>query len=63
MNETKLNFIWYLNDNAINIELDCTIPLNVGDKMLYNYEGVLYHLKVERRLYIPNLNTLTIVFE
>ena len=64
MNETKLKFIWWEgNTKLTSIELDCTIPLNIGDTMVYYYQGGQYHLEVERRVYVPEVNTLTIVFK
>lgn len=64
MNETKLKFMW-LKDYPylITIELDCTFPLNIGDTMVHRHENVSYHLEVERRIYVPEVNTLTIVFK
>jgi hypothetical protein len=64
MKQTELQFkFWQDNVNLISMELDCTIPLNIGDVMIYTYEDFAYHLKVEKRLYVPSINTLTIVFE
>lgn len=64
MNETKLQFMWWEGStDLISIQLDCTIPLNIGDKMVHYYQGNKYHLEVERRIYVPEVNTLTIVFK
>jgi hypothetical protein len=64
MNQTQLQFsFWQDNVNLISMQLDCTIPLNIGDVMIYPYKDFNYHLKVEKRLYVPSINTLTIVFE
>lgn len=64
MNETKLKFMWWEgNTKLTSIELDCTIPLMIGDVMIHTQNGVDYHLIVERRIYVANINTLTIVFK
>lgn len=64
MNETKLKFMWWEgNTKLTSIELDCTIPLNIGDAMIHKHEGIEYHLVVERRIYVANINTLSIVFK
>jgi hypothetical protein len=64
MNQTELQFkFWQDDTNLISMELDCTIPLSIGDTMIYTYEDFSYHLKVKKRLYVPQVNTLTIVFE
>ena len=64
MNETKLQFMWWEGKTDLtSIQLDCTIPLMVGDAMVYKYKGIEYHLEVERRIYVPENNTLAIVFK
>lgn len=64
MNETKLKFMWCKDyPHLITIELDCTFPLNIGDTMIFSYEGGQYHLEAERRVYVPEVNTLTTVFK
>ena len=64
MNETKLKFMWWEDNSKLtSIELDCTIPLNIGDTIVHTHENVSYHLEVERRVYVPEVNTLTIVFK
>jgi hypothetical protein len=64
MNETKLKFMWWEDNSKLtSIELDCTIPLNIGDTMVHTYENVSYHLEVERRVFVPEVNILTIVFK
>ena len=64
MNETELQFYWWENETKLShMELDCTIPLNVGDAMIHKHEGIEYHLQVERRLYVPEANKLAITFK
>jgi hypothetical protein len=62
--ETKLNFTWIKNfDEHIKLNLQSTIPLNVDDVILYDYNDNTYHLKVDRRIYVPQANVLTIIFK
>mgnify|MGYP001433752947 CR=1 FL=1 len=62
--ETLLSFTWIKSFNEhIKLDLDCTIPLNVGDIMIYKYNDIIYHLKVDNRVYVYEVNILTIVFK
>jgi hypothetical protein len=62
--ETKLSFTWIKEFEVhIKLELECTIALNVGDAMIYKYDNINYHLIVDNRVYVPEVNVLTIVFK
>ena len=64
MKQTELQFMWWEgNTKLTHIELDCTIPLNVGDVMIHRQDGIEHHLIVEKRIYVPEVNVLTIVFK
>ena len=64
MNETKLEFYWWEDNTKLTlIELDCTIPLKIGDAMIHKHEGIEFHLVVERRVYVASINTLIITFK
>ena len=63
--ETRLGFTWIkkFDEPHIKLDLECSIPLNVGDRMVYDYNDTYYHLVVDSRIYIPEVNVLTIVFK
>lgn len=62
--ETKLSFTWIKSfDEHIKLDLQCTIPLNVDDVVIYDYNDNTYHLKVDRRIYVHQANVLTIIFK
>ena len=64
MKQTELRFMWWEgNTKLTSIELDCTIPLMVGDVMIHRYLGIDHHLVVEKRIYVPGINVLTIIFK
>jgi len=62
--ETKLSFTWIKSfGEHIKLDLECTIPLNIGDVMVYKYNDQNYHLEVNTRIYVPEVNVLTVVFK
>jgi hypothetical protein len=62
--ETILSFTWIKEfGEHIKLDLGCTIPLNMGDVMVYKYNDHSYHLEVYMRIYVPEVNVLTIVFK
>jgi len=63
-NQTKINFTWIKDSNEhIRLDLNCTIPLTKGDRMIYDYEDKQYHLEVDFRVYVKETNNLVIVFK
>jgi len=63
-NQTKIKFTWIKDINEhINLELDCTIALIKGDRIIYEYEDKHYHLEVDFRVYVKETNNLIIVFK
>jgi hypothetical protein len=63
-NQTKISYIWIKEFNEhIKLDLNCTIPLNISDRMVYDYENKQYHLNVDFRVYVPESNSLVIVFK
>ena len=67
--ETQLQFRWIKRNPSFEnllLDIQCTIPLNVGDKYNHRDEnGENVHLSVDYRLFVQDdyTNILVIVFE
>jgi len=63
-NKTKISYTWIKEFmDHIKLDLNCTIPLSIGDRIIYKYEDKEYHLEVDFRIYVQDADSLVIVFK